>query len=111
LSATNTHPNLVQSCVQRHPKEWELNDRAVTDTWKLLVTYGIITSAQWSHSLHVMEMGKAHEPQGENQQLLVKGRLVITCVGRDHDYEFDAETKVNVYKEGGWLDAVDTHWK
>jgi hypothetical protein len=51
-----------------------------------------------------MEMGKAHEPQGENQQLLVKGRLVIRCVGRDHDYEFDAETKINVYKkEEGWM--------
>jgi hypothetical protein len=51
-----------------------------------------------------MEMGKAHEPQGENQQLLVQGRLVITCVGRNHDYQFDAATKINVYKkEDGWM--------
>ena len=104
LSATNTHPNLIQSCVQRHPLEWESNDRAVTETWKLLFVRGIITDAKWSHSLHVMEMGKAHEPQGENQQLLVQGRLVITCVGRDHDYQFDAATKINVYKkEDGWM--------
>jgi hypothetical protein len=50
-----------------------------------------------------MELARASEPQGENQVMLVKGSLVIKCVGKDHDYEFDAETKINVYKkEEGW---------
>ena len=64
---------------------------------------GIIMDTYWGHSLHVMELERDDEEQGENQVMLVKGSLVIKCVGKDHDYEFDAETKINVYKkEEGW---------
>ena len=80
LSATNTHPDT---------NECHFNDEWVSNTWKLLISRGIIFGSKWSHSLYIME--------------LVKGSLVVKCVGKDHDYEFDAETKTNVYKkEEGW---------
>ena len=98
-----THPNIVRSCMQHHPDECHSNDKCVVDTYKLLISRGLIQDARWRHSLHVTELARSDEDQGENQLIFVMGSLVIRCVGKDHDYELNAKTKINVYKkEPGW---------
>ena len=99
LSATNTHPNIVRSCMQHHPDECHSNEKCVVDMWKLLISRGIIQDAVWRHSLHITELARSDEDQGENQLMFVIDSLVIKCVGKDHDYEFNARTKINVYKK------------
>jgi hypothetical protein len=60
LSATNTHPNIVRSCGQHHPDDCEFNDKWVSNTWKLLVSRGIIVDSNWTHSLQLMNAVLLH---------------------------------------------------